>query len=63
MAHSGLPERFLIAPYALSLTVSVALLSKFITSRKFVATLVLILIAYSVYMPFRFQISRVRAAC
>ena len=62
MPHSGLPERFLIAPYALSLTVSVALLSKFITSRKFVATIVLILIAYSVYMPIRFQISRARAA-
>lgn len=62
MVDSGLPERFLIAPYALGVAVGVALISRFIAQRRLSRTIVLIVVALTVLPALQLQWDQAKAA-
>ena len=51
MTASGVPDRFLIGPYALALPIGVALLGSYASGRKFVQAGALILVVFAVSRP------------
>lgn len=62
MVHSSLPERFLVAPYALGLAVSFTLLSKWAAHRRLLKGLAIILLAWLICPVFYRQSAQAVAA-
>jgi 4-amino-4-deoxy-L-arabinose transferase-like glycosyltransferase len=62
MAHSKLPERFLIAPYALGLVIGVDALKSRLDKIKFIQIVVLLLVIYTVYPEVRSQFMKTETA-
>jgi hypothetical protein len=56
MVHSGVPERFLVAPYALGLAISMVLLRELVAKHKFLRSAAIVLVVYLVYIPLRLQL-------
>ena len=55
MVEAQVPTRYLLAPYALTLPIGVALAASFLKERRLAASLFVIAIAVSVYQPMRSQ--------
>jgi hypothetical protein len=53
MAQSEVPARYLIGPYALMLPIGIAVFGQYISGRKLAASLVVILVSWSLYQPIR----------
>ncbi|MCB0196130.1 MAG: glycosyltransferase family 39 protein [Anaerolineae bacterium] len=62
MVGSGLPERFLITPYALGIAVGFTILGRFIAQRRLSRIIILILVAYTVFPTLQMQWDRAKAA-
>ncbi|MCB0170089.1 MAG: glycosyltransferase family 39 protein [Anaerolineaceae bacterium] len=62
MVDSGLPERFLIAPYAQGVAIGVTLISRFIAQRRLSRIIVLIVVALTVLPALQLQWDRAKAA-
>lgn len=60
MPHSGLPERFLVAPYTLGLAISGVILSRFISGHKLAQAITLILVVFTVYPSLQLQMDRIK---
>jgi hypothetical protein len=58
MEGSRVPERFLVAPYALGLCITVAVLSRVIETKRILQPVAAILVVYTISMPVRVEASR-----
>jgi hypothetical protein len=56
MTQSGVPTRYLIGPYALTLPIGIAVFAPYIRGKKLAESLTLIAVAVSLYQPIRLQI-------
>jgi hypothetical protein len=62
MTHSGLPERFLVAPYAVGLAIGTILLTRFISDRKVLKMALVVLVVWMVYPSARLQLLQAQEA-
>ncbi len=62
MTSAGLPDRFLVAPYALGVAIGVAMVSPRLAGHKIITVTAIILVLFMVYPSLRLQILRVQAA-
>jgi len=61
MIHARVPERFLVAPYAIGVVISTALLNRLFVKYKLLRAVSMILIAYMIYAPFKLQTLRIES--
>ena len=61
MAHSGIPERFVVAAYSLGVTLAVVLLAKKVEAHRWANLLAAVMLAYAVYSPVHLQVQRIQA--
>jgi hypothetical protein len=62
MTHSGLPERFLIAPYALGVAIGAVLVNPLVNKSKLSGVIAVLLVAVTIYPSLRGQYAAAKAA-
>ncbi|MCB0164759.1 MAG: hypothetical protein KDI79_11065 [Anaerolineae bacterium] len=62
MVDSGLPERFLIAPYALGVAVGVTLISRWAARHRLRRIIVLMFVALTIFPALKLQVDQAKAA-